>query len=40
MTEFMQDNAKIYQYSGDGKTIRVNTVAELIPFAIRGEQIK
>ena len=40
MTEFMQDNAKIYQYSGDGKTIRVNTIAELIPFAIRGEQIK
>ncbi|WP_406615509.1 cytidine deaminase [Mycoplasmopsis hyopharyngis] len=40
MTEFMQDDAKVYQYSGDGKQVRVNTIAELIPFAIRSEQIK
>lgn len=40
MTEFMQDDAKVYQYSGDGKKVRVNTIAELIPFAIRSEQIK
>ncbi|WP_406617197.1 cytidine deaminase [Mycoplasmopsis adleri] len=40
MTEFMPDDAKVYQYNAKGDKFRVNTIKELIPYAIRSEQIK
>ncbi|MBZ4203838.1 cytidine deaminase [Mycoplasma tauri] len=40
ITEFMPDDGLIYQYSNDGQKMRVNKVGDLIPFAIRSEQIK
>ncbi|VEU70413.1 cytidine deaminase [Mycoplasmopsis glycophila] len=40
MTEFLPLDAKVYQYSNDGKQIRINTVEELVPFSIRMEEIK
>lgn len=40
MTEFMQDDAKVYQYNGKGDKYRVNLLKELVPFPIRSEQIK
>ncbi|MEA4162463.1 cytidine deaminase [Mycoplasma sp. 4404] len=39
MTEFMPLDAKVYQYSNDGKQLRVNTVEELVPYSIRAEEI-
>ncbi|MEE3928541.1 cytidine deaminase [Mycoplasmopsis ciconiae] len=39
ITEFMPDDAKIYQYSYDGKQIRVNSVKEIVPFAVRSEDL-
>ncbi|QCZ36644.1 cytidine deaminase [Mycoplasma nasistruthionis] len=39
MTEFFPLDAKVYQYSNDGKQLRVNTVNELCPFSIRAEEI-
>lgn len=40
MTEFMSDEGLVFQYSNDGKNIRVNKIKELVPFPIRSEQIK
>ncbi|MGV2392516.1 UNVERIFIED_CONTAM: cytidine deaminase [Campylobacter lari] len=40
MTEFMNDDALIYQYNGEGTDARVNKLSELCPYAIRSEQIK
>ncbi|RIV16622.1 cytidine deaminase [Mycoplasmopsis gallopavonis] len=39
MTEFMPLDAKVIQYSNDGKQIRINTVEELVPYSIRVEEI-
>ncbi|MBW0594811.1 cytidine deaminase [Mycoplasmopsis anatis] len=35
MTEFMSDDSLVYQYSYDGKKVRINKISELIPFAVR-----
>ncbi|QKT05319.1 cytidine deaminase [Mycoplasma sp. OR1901] len=40
MTEFMPQEALVYQYSNDGQQMRVNTVAELVPYPIFMENIK
>ncbi|UUD35340.1 cytidine deaminase [Mycoplasmopsis caviae] len=40
ITEFMPDDALVYQYNKSGEKFRVNKVSELIPFPIRSEQIK
>ncbi|WP_027334554.1 cytidine deaminase [Mycoplasmopsis felifaucium] len=40
MTEFMPNDAKIYQYNGEGTNYRLNTLVELVPNPIRSEQIK
>ncbi|WP_027121339.1 cytidine deaminase [Mycoplasma leonicaptivi] len=34
MTEFMPLDGLVYQYTNDGKNVRVNTVKELVPFSI------
>ncbi|QNM93955.1 cytidine deaminase [Mycoplasma sp. Pen4] len=39
MTEFMPSDAKVYQYSNDGEQVRINTVDEICPYAIRVEEI-
>ncbi|UUM19982.1 MULTISPECIES: cytidine deaminase [unclassified Mycoplasma] len=40
MTEFMIPEAKVYQYSNDTTQVRVNTVAELVPYSILESDIK
>lgn len=40
MTEFMPMDALVYQYSNDGKQVRVNKLIELCPFPIHAENIK
>ncbi|WP_406613546.1 cytidine deaminase [Mycoplasma corogypsi] len=40
MTEFMPIDAKVYQYSNDGKQVRVNTIKQLVPYGIRMDDIK
>ncbi|QBF34859.1 cytidine deaminase [Mycoplasmopsis phocirhinis] len=40
MTEFMSDDALVYLYSADGKTIKKFKLVELVPLPIRSEQIK
>ncbi|MCS4536973.1 MULTISPECIES: cytidine deaminase [unclassified Mycoplasma] len=40
MTEFMDDNASVYLYSGDGQTVQKYKLIELVPLPIRSEQIK
>ncbi|VEU75695.1 Cytidine deaminase (Cytidine aminohydrolase) [Mycoplasmopsis maculosa] len=40
MTEFMPNDALVYQYNGEGTEYRVNKLVELIPYPIRSEQIK
>ncbi|MCU9940259.1 cytidine deaminase [Mycoplasmopsis felis] len=40
MTEFMPDDALIYQYSNDGKKVRINKVIEIVPFPIHSHNIK
>ncbi|WP_318023984.1 cytidine deaminase [Mycoplasmopsis lipofaciens] len=40
MTEFMKNDALVYQYNNEGDKMRINKIIELVPFPIRGEQIK
>ncbi|MCE6114992.1 cytidine deaminase [Mycoplasmopsis agalactiae] len=40
LTEFMPDDALIYQYNNSGDNVRVNKLSELVPHPIRTEQIK
>ncbi|UUD35973.1 cytidine deaminase [Mycoplasmopsis citelli] len=40
MTEFMPPEAKVYQYSNNAKQVRINTVAELVPYSILESDIK
>lgn len=35
ITEFMPNDAKIYQYSHDGSQVRIETVIELVPHPLR-----
>ncbi|APJ38460.1 cytidine deaminase [Mycoplasmopsis pullorum] len=35
ITEFMPNDAKIYQYSHDGSQVRIETVLELVPHPLR-----
>lgn len=39
MSEFMPDDAKVYQYSYDGKKCRISTIKELIPYPVRNEDL-
>ncbi|QGZ97744.1 cytidine deaminase [Mycoplasma sp. NEAQ87857] len=40
MTEFFLPNGKVFQYSNDGKQMRINTIDELVPYSIREADIK
>ncbi|MGZ9762723.1 cytidine deaminase [Mycoplasma sp. 5912] len=40
MTEFMPDDALIYQYSNDASKVRINKLIELCPYPIHSENIK
>ncbi|WP_029513161.1 cytidine deaminase [Mycoplasmopsis primatum] len=40
MTEFMKDDALIYQYNNTGEKYRVDKVIDLVPRPIRNDQIQ
>lgn len=40
MTEFMPMDALVYQYSNDGKRVRINKLSELVPYPVHMKDIQ
>ncbi|MBU4689501.1 cytidine deaminase [Mycoplasma zalophidermidis] len=40
LTEFMQDDALVHLYNGEGDVVKTFKLVELVPLPIRSEQIK